>query len=204
MGTCSGVQFPVDPMTETTSQWQLHRREAGWEGSRRRARDPRNTNRVKDGAIRASQHAVTKPEPSRGRKVDAAGVRGRLVSLSGVTYRGVGLDESRPTPATERRPVIRQESAEAVVAAKCRDSVHAHRCDPQLLDKAVDLCGWSTERWAGARVGAPELHRLAEPGRLFGSTENRLTKSTPTPISDGVPSLSISRCLPMARGVPRH
>ena len=30
-------------MAPTTSQWQLRRREAGWEGSRRRSRDPRNT-----------------------------------------------------------------------------------------------------------------------------------------------------------------
>lgn len=30
-------------MAPTTSRWQLRRREAGWEGSRRRNRDPRNT-----------------------------------------------------------------------------------------------------------------------------------------------------------------
>ena len=30
-------------MAPTTSQWQLRRREAGWEGSRRRNRDPWNT-----------------------------------------------------------------------------------------------------------------------------------------------------------------
>ena len=30
-------------MAPTTSQWQLRRREAGWEGSRRRSRDLRNT-----------------------------------------------------------------------------------------------------------------------------------------------------------------
>ena len=30
-------------MAPTTSQWQLRRREAGWGGSRRRSRDPRNT-----------------------------------------------------------------------------------------------------------------------------------------------------------------
>ena len=33
-------------MAPTTSQWQLRRREAGWEGSRRRNRDPRNTWRI--------------------------------------------------------------------------------------------------------------------------------------------------------------
>ena len=34
-------------MAPTTSQWQLRRREAGWEGSRRRNRDPRNTWRAR-------------------------------------------------------------------------------------------------------------------------------------------------------------
>src|SRR5215207_4180555 len=59
-------------MALTTSQGQLHRREAGWEGRRRRNRDPRNTwlvgsfigpggLRVEGGAVRASQHDMTKP-----------------------------------------------------------------------------------------------------------------------------------------------
>ena len=34
-------------MAPTISQWQLRRREAGWEGSRRRSRDPRNTWRTR-------------------------------------------------------------------------------------------------------------------------------------------------------------
>ena len=38
-----GCKSPVEEMTLTTSQEQLRRREAGWEGSRRRNRDPRNT-----------------------------------------------------------------------------------------------------------------------------------------------------------------
>ncbi len=112
-----GCKSPVDQMTETTSRWQLRRREAGWEGSRRRTRGPRNTNRVEGGAIRASQQRVAKPVSSRDRNVNAAGVRRRLVPLSGETCWDVGLDASRPTPVAERRPVTRQESAEAVVAA---------------------------------------------------------------------------------------
>jgi hypothetical protein len=62
----------VEEMTPTTSQWQLRRREAGWEGSRRRNRDPRNTwrvwsrlgsggLRVGGGAVRASQLGTAKP-----------------------------------------------------------------------------------------------------------------------------------------------
>lgn len=112
-----GCKSPVDQMTETTSRSQLRRREAGWEGRWRRNRGPRNTNRVGGVAVRASQRYMTKPASSRDRNVDAAGVRGRLVPLSGETCRDVGLDASRPTPAAERQPVTQQESAEAVVAA---------------------------------------------------------------------------------------
>jgi hypothetical protein len=61
---------------------------------------------------------MTKPASSRDRNVDAAGVRGRLVLLSGEACRDVGLDASRPTPVAERRSVTRQESAEAVVAVE--------------------------------------------------------------------------------------
>jgi hypothetical protein len=57
------------------------------------------------------------PLPSSGRHVNAAGVRGRCPGLSREPCRDVGLDACRPTPAAERQPVTRQESAEAVVAA---------------------------------------------------------------------------------------
>jgi hypothetical protein len=53
-------------MAPTTSQGQLRRREAGWEGSRRRIRDPRDTNRIRGGAARASQHAMAKPDAIEG------------------------------------------------------------------------------------------------------------------------------------------
>jgi len=82
----------VEEMTPTTSQGQLRRREAGWEGSRRRNRDPRNTWRI--GASTASVGCAYKarrsgragrlqrsPLSSRGRYVDAVGVRGRLLEV---------------------------------------------------------------------------------------------------------------------------
>ena len=49
-------------MAPTTSQWQLRRREAGWEGSRRRNRDSRYTNRIGGGAVWASQQRMAKPD----------------------------------------------------------------------------------------------------------------------------------------------
>ncbi len=48
-------------MAVNTSQWQLRRREAGWEGSRRRNRDLRNTNRIEGGTVWASRLRATKP-----------------------------------------------------------------------------------------------------------------------------------------------
>src|SRR2546422_7087600 len=48
-------------MTVTTSGGQLRHREVGWEGSRRRTRDPRDTNRVEGGAAWASRQRTVKP-----------------------------------------------------------------------------------------------------------------------------------------------
>jgi hypothetical protein len=48
-------------MTPTTSRGQLRHREVGWEGSRRRIRDPRDTNRVGGGTVWASRQRTAKP-----------------------------------------------------------------------------------------------------------------------------------------------
>ena len=48
-------------MAPTTSQGQLRRREAGWEGSPRRNPAPRNTNRVEGWAIWVSLLKKAKP-----------------------------------------------------------------------------------------------------------------------------------------------
>ena len=60
-------------MAPTTSRWQLLRCEAGWGGSRRRSRDPRNTwcagdraLRVEGGAVWASLHRPAKPDAIKG------------------------------------------------------------------------------------------------------------------------------------------
>lgn len=115
----------MDQMAETTSQRQLRRREAGWEGSRRRNRDPRDTNRIGGVPARASQQAMTKPEPSRGCHVYAAGARGRLAPLSGEISMDVpgcpSTDQVivgwQGTTGAERRRFTIEKSAEAVVAA---------------------------------------------------------------------------------------
>jgi hypothetical protein len=49
-------------MAPTTGQWQLRRREAGWEGSRRPNRDPRYTNRIGGGVVWASRQRMAKPD----------------------------------------------------------------------------------------------------------------------------------------------
>src|SRR5438034_3408646 len=68
-------------MAPTTSRGQLRRREAVWGGSRRRTRDPRDTNRIGGVAARASLHRPAKPDAIKDRCVNAAGVRGRLLVL---------------------------------------------------------------------------------------------------------------------------
>jgi hypothetical protein len=50
----------------TPSRRQLRRREAGWEGSRWRNRDPRNTNRMRGVSVRASQQRMVKPDATKG------------------------------------------------------------------------------------------------------------------------------------------
>ena len=79
-------------MALTTSQGQLRRREAGWEGSRRRNRDPRNTwrpgigfgagaLRVEGGAARASQQAMAKPDAIKGPSRRRGGCARRVAGL---------------------------------------------------------------------------------------------------------------------------
>jgi hypothetical protein len=119
----------VDEMALTTSQCQLCRREAGWEGRRRRNRDPRNTwlvgswhwsrraARVEGGAVRASRHGMTKRVAIKELQRRRGGWARKVPWL----IRG-GLPECRPrrmspTPAPERASVTRQESAQVVLAA---------------------------------------------------------------------------------------
>ena len=88
-------------MAPTTSQWQLRRREAGWEGSRRQTRDPRNTwcvgdvvagvLRVEGGAVRASLPRETKPDAIKGPQRRRGGCARKVAGL----IRG-GLSGCRP------------------------------------------------------------------------------------------------------------
>ena len=103
----------MEEMTPTTSQGQLRRREAGWEGSRRRNRDPRNTwciaagygrggLRVGGGTVWASQLGMAKPvvikRPARGRG-------GCARKVAGLTWGG--LRGCPRCPARMAREVVR-------------------------------------------------------------------------------------------------
>jgi hypothetical protein len=68
-------------MAPTTSRGQLRRREAGWEGSRRRNRDLRYTNRIGGGAARASQHAMAKPDVIKGPQRKCGGCARKVAGL---------------------------------------------------------------------------------------------------------------------------
>ncbi len=66
-----GCESLMEQMTVTMSRGQLRHREVGWEGSRRRIRDPRDTNCVGGGAAWVSRRVPAKPvvikRPSRRR-----------------------------------------------------------------------------------------------------------------------------------------
>jgi hypothetical protein len=80
-------------MAPTTSRGQLLSREAGWGGSRRRNRDPRNTwragpgdgsgvLRVQGGAVRASLHHEAKPGAIKGPVRKRGGCAVKVVGLT--------------------------------------------------------------------------------------------------------------------------
>src|SRR3954454_22404962 len=62
MGTSSGMRVPVDQMTETTSQRQPRRREAGEKEGGGETATRGDTNRIRRGAARASRPRTAKPE----------------------------------------------------------------------------------------------------------------------------------------------
>jgi hypothetical protein len=103
-------------MAPTTSRWQLRRREAGWEGSWRRNRDPRDTNRIRGGAAWASQHDVAKPDAIKGplrkcggcaRKV-AGFIPGDLHGCRGMLDRCLGADRRVGCDGIGREAVVRR------------------------------------------------------------------------------------------------
>ena len=76
-------------MAPTTSRWQLPSCEAGWGGSRRRNRDPRNTwragdraLRVEGGAVRASLHRPAKPDAIKGPSRKRGGCARKVAGLT--------------------------------------------------------------------------------------------------------------------------
>jgi len=119
-------------MAPTTSQWQLRRREAGWEGSRRRNRDPRNTWLVATVAagcayeagrsgragrlpVRASLHHEAKPDVIKGpfRKRDGCAMK--VVGLTRGDLRGCS---GMPGHAWRARRVGRDGDAREGVARR--------------------------------------------------------------------------------------
>ena len=153
----------MEEMTPTTSQGQLRRREAGWEGSRRRNRDPRNTwrawsrsgsggLRVGGGAVWASQLGMAKPVvikgPSRGRG-------GCARKVAGLTWGGLHGCSRMPVRCVSIvRRVVRDDCGrEAVVR---RGEVSRRRSTSGIAD-----------RWEGLNA-KPRCRTLV----LAGSTLN--------------------------------
>ena len=111
-------------MAPTTSRWQLLSREAGWGGSRRRNRDPRNTwrvglgdesgvLRVEGGPVRASLHHEAKPDAIKGLVRKRGGCAMKVVGLT----RG-GLRGGPRCPARLVRGVVRDGGVREGVARR--------------------------------------------------------------------------------------
>ena len=112
----------MEEMTPTTSRRQLRHREVGWEGSPRRSRDPRDTNRIQGGAAWASRQRTAKPVVIKGplrrcggcaRKV-AVLIRGDLHGCPGMPDwcgRRVGRDDWHREVPVHRGEVSRGRSS---------------------------------------------------------------------------------------------
>ena len=87
-------------MALTASRWQLLRREAWWEGSRRRIYDPTDRNRIRGVAVWASLHDLAKPVAIKGSSRKCGGcvekvarlIPGGLCGCCGMPVRHVGVD----------------------------------------------------------------------------------------------------------------
>src|SRR5438876_2367626 len=101
-------------MAPTTSREQLRRREAGWEGSWRQNRDPRNTwrigglaggvLRVEGGAVRASLRRTAKPDAIKGPSRRRGGCARKVAGLIRGGLRG---RPGMPVHAWRDRRVVR-------------------------------------------------------------------------------------------------
>lgn len=112
-----GCKSPVDQMTETTSRSQLRRREVGWEGRRRRNRDPRNTNRIEGEAARARRQSTSKPVVIKGPSRRCGGCARKVAAL----IRG-DLSECRPRRGMSPDPGRREAAGHPAGVSRGRSS----------------------------------------------------------------------------------
>ena len=119
MGSSSGVQVPrgADDRNHKPKPTAPPRGGVGERKVEAKLRPEEHKPHRRRGDYWARRPLTQSPWSSMGRRVKCGGCARRVAALSGETCRGVGLDACRPTPLAARRPVTRQELAEAVVAA---------------------------------------------------------------------------------------
>jgi hypothetical protein len=160
-------------MAPTTSRGQLLSREAGWGGSRRRNRDPRNTwrvgtcsgpggLRVEGGAVRASLHHEAKPDAIKGPLRKRGGCAMKVVGLT----RG-GLRGCPRCPVVLVRGVVRDDRGReasvrrgAVSRGRITGGIDCRREGPNAKPRRRTrvLAGWTLKaanpvRGLGGRAG---------------------------------------------------
>jgi hypothetical protein len=150
-------------MAPTTSQWQLRRREAGWEGSRRRNRDPRNTwrvgsclgsggLRVEGGAARASQHNMAKPDVIKGPLRRRGGCAVKVAGLIRGGLHGCPSRDGRGREVPARRgEVSRGRSTGGIAGRREGPNAKPRRRTPVLAGSTLKAA--NPVRGLGGRAG---------------------------------------------------
>ncbi len=148
-----GCESPVEEMTPTTSQGQLRHREVGWGGSRRRTRDPRDTNRVEGGAAWASRHGTVKPVVIKRPQRRRGGCAGKVaVLIRGDLYGCPGRDGGGREAVARRGEVSRGRSTGGDCQG-CREGPNAEprRRTPVLV--GVAMIAAKPARGLGGKAG---------------------------------------------------
>ena len=148
-----GVSPAVEEMTPATSRGQLRRREVGWEGSRSRSRDLRDTNRVKGGAVWASRQAMAKPvvikRPLRRRGRCA----GTVAALIRGDLHGCPAGDGRGRETTARRGEVSRGRSTGGDRAGRREGPNAEPRRRPFVLVGVALSAANPVRGLGGRAG---------------------------------------------------
>jgi hypothetical protein len=147
-----GCESPVEEMTPTTSQRQLRHREVGWEGSPRRIRDPRYTNRVQGGAVWTSRHDTAKPVVIKGPLRRRGGCAGKVAALIRGGLHGCPVWDGGGREAAARRGEVSRGRSTGGGSAGCREGPNAEPRRRSFVLAGVALIAANPVRGLGGKA----------------------------------------------------